>query len=61
MKQIHLASCHVVGWWVVVCCLVGGDPSKWHRLTKNRHLVGFVVGVFWLGMHRLEWEGGVKF
>ncbi len=23
------------------------DPSKWHRLGKNRHLVGFGVGFFW--------------
>ncbi len=28
---------------------MGGDPLKWHTIIKNRHLVGFIVGLFWLG------------
>ncbi len=40
LNYIHLGSSHVVSWWVVVGWLVCGDSSKWHRLIKNRHLVG---------------------
>ncbi len=52
IKSTHFASSHVhvvVGWWVLIGWLVGGDPSKWHRINKNGHLIGFAVGVFWPG------------